>query len=82
MRHKLGGAEKDILLSHISTYGYIAKRSVLRTAMRVSRSDSFARRIKIGKYGLFGREAATQTRRSRKKNLIIAYFNLWVQINL
>ena len=22
MRHKLGGAEKDILLSHISTYGY------------------------------------------------------------
>ena len=71
--------KKNILLSHISTYGYIAKRSVLRTAMRVSRSGSFARRIKIGKYGLFGREAATQTRRSRKRHLIIAYFNVWVQ---
>ena len=46
----------------------LAKRSVLRTAMRVSRSGSFARRIKIGKYGLFGREAATQTRRSRARN--------------
>ena len=118
MRHKLGGAEKHLIIGYFNVWvqtsqrnkfssdfsicGYksvfeyitrkappkrgfslkrkkLAKRSVLRTAMRVSRSGSFARRIKIGKYGLFGREAATQTRRSRKRHLIIAYFNVWVQ---